>query len=127
MNFFTVIFQGFLSVFKITVLFRTSVSNCVFMFIDFYFCWGIDFFLFLSFSGYFFFGCCCCWRNYIGLFENATVFSSVCGLPLRKCSLETWGRLPYFDKNGKTLICDFDLSQTEKEPAFPIKTFYDIG
>ena len=43
---FSVIFQGIWTVFKTTVFFRTPLSNCVFiMFINFYFCWDIDFFL----------------------------------------------------------------------------------
>ena len=34
----------------------------------------------------------------MGFFENAIVFSLVCGLSLRTCSLETWGDSPILIK-----------------------------
>ena len=57
--------------FQNSCFFRTPLSNCVFiMFINFYFCCNIDFFLVSS----------CCFffslkRQYIGFFENAIVYS----------------------------------------------------
>ena len=45
MNFFAVIFQVFWSAFK-KLFFRTPLSNCVLMFINFYFCWDFSIFRF---------------------------------------------------------------------------------
>ena len=47
-------FSKILINFKKKCFFRTSLSNCVFRFMNFYFCWHIDFFYFRVFLGIFY-------------------------------------------------------------------------
>ena len=54
----------------------------------------------------------------------------VCRLPVWTCSLQIGGDSPILGKlqlyySYKPLIHDVDISQNQKQAAFPIKTFYD--
>ena len=75
------------------LFFRTPLSYCVFMFINFYFCWDIDFFL-VSLSRVFLL----LKRHYIGVFENPIAYSCMRSTRVNMFSAN-WGSLLHFDKN----------------------------